>query len=227
MDKPENNEEEVKEVAEEAVEQPSADVDAPAVEAVASESVEAVQEEEIPRPENTKWFTLRVYSGQESKIKDHILSELEIAGLKEQVFRILIPSETVIEMKNGRKKEKTRSFLPGYMIIEMVDDKKVQHVVSNTPGVVSFVGPKNQPQPLRPDEIDRMLGRMHEKKTSEVYDIPFKVGDAVRIVDGPFTDFTGFIDEINYEKNKLKVMVSIFGRSTPVELDFLQVRLEQ
>lgn len=186
-----------------------------------------IKEEEVLRPENTRWYTLRVYSGQEGKIKDHILSELDINGVKDKVFRIMIPSETVIEMKNGRKKEKTRSFLPGYMIIEMVEDKKVQHVIANTPGVVSFVGPKNMPQPLRPDEVDRMLGRMREKKTNEVFDIPYKVGDAIRIVDGPFTDFTGFIDEINYEKNKLKVMVSIFGRSTPVELDFLQVRLEQ
>ncbi len=186
-----------------------------------------IKEEDVLRPENTRWYTLRVYSGQEGKIKDHILSELDINGVKDKVFRIMIPSETVIEMKNGRKKEKTRSFLPGYMIIEMVDDKKVQHVIANTPGVVSFVGPKNMPQPLRPDEVDRMLGRMREKKTNEVFDIPYKVGDAIRIVDGPFTDFTGFIDEINYEKNKLKVMVSIFGRSTPVELDFLQVRLEQ
>lgn len=193
-----------------------------------SENVSEKKEEakDVRRPENTKWFTLRVYSGQEGKIKEHILSELDIAGLTDQVFRILIPSETVIEMKNGRKKEKTRSFLPGYMIVEMVDDKRVMHVISNTPGVVNFVGPKNQPQALRPDEVDRMLGRMHEKKDSEVYDVPFKVGDAVRIIDGPFTDFTGFIDEINYEKNKLKVMVSIFGRSTPVELDFLQVKIE-
>ena len=191
------------------------------------ETKEEKDEKEIIKPENTKWFTLRVYSGQEGKVKEHIQSELEIAGLSDKVFRILIPSETVIEMKNGKKKEKTRSFLPGYMIIEMVDDKKVQHVIQNTPGVVNFVGPKNMPQPLRPDEVDRMLGRMHEKKDSEVYDVPFKVGDAIRIIDGPFTDFTGFIDEINYEKNKLKVMVSIFGRSTPVELDFLQVRLEQ
>ncbi|MBX7150311.1 transcription termination/antitermination protein NusG [bacterium] len=193
-----------------------------------SESVSEKKEEtkDVRRPDNTKWFTLRVYSGQEAKIKEHILSELDIAGLTDQVFRILIPSETVIEMKNGRKKEKTRSFLPGYMIVEMVDDKRVMHVISNTPGVVNFVGPKNQPQALRPDEVDRMLGRMHEKKDSEVYDVPFKVGDAVRIIDGPFTDFTGFIDEINYEKNKLKVMVSIFGRSTPVELDFLQVKIE-
>ncbi len=189
------------------------------------------QEEEIvddrQRPENVRWYTLRVYSGQEAKIKQHILSELQIAGLADQVFRILIPSETIIEMKNGKKKEKTRSFLPGYMVIEMTDDKKVMHVVQNTPGVVSFVGPKNMPQALRPDEVDRMLGRMREKKDVEVYSVPFKVGDHVRIIDGPFTDFTGFIDEINYEKNKLKVMVSIFGRSTPVELDFLQVRLEQ
>ncbi|MCB0832200.1 MAG: transcription termination/antitermination factor NusG [Bacteroidetes bacterium] len=185
------------------------------------------KEEEVARPDNTKWFTIRVYSGQEQKVKDHIQSELNIHGVQDKVFRIMIPSETIIEMKNGKKKEKTRSFLPGYMIVEMVDDKVVQHVISNTPGVVNFVGPKNTPQALRPDEVDRMLGRMHEKRTTEVFEIPFKVGDHIRVTDGPFTDFTGYIDEINYEKNKLKVMVSIFGRSTPVELDFLQVKLEQ
>jgi len=179
---------------------------------------------DAPRPENTRWYTLRVYSGQEAKVRDHIKSELEIAGLKDLVFRIMIPEETIVEMKNGKKKEKTRSFLPGYMIVEMVDDKRVQHVITNTPGVVSFVGPKNMPQPLRPDEVDRMLGRMHEKQTTETIEIPYKVGDAVKIIDGPFADFNGFIDEINYEKKKLKVMVSIFGRSTPVELDFLQVK---
>ncbi len=186
--------------------------------------VEKDEMAEIPRPENTKWFTLRVYSGQEEKIKLQIKAEIENAGLKDKVFRVLIPSETIVEMKNGKKKEKTRSFLPGYMIIEMVDDRLVQHIVSNTPGVVNFVGPKNMPQALRPEEVDRMLGRMHEKKTQEIIEMPYRVGDAVKISDGPFTDFNGFIDEINYEKNKLKVMVSIFGRSTPVELDFLQVK---
>lgn len=186
--------------------------------------VEKDEMAEIPRPENTKWFTLRVYSGQEEKIKLQIKAEIENAGLKDKVFRVLIPSETIVEMKNGKKKEKTRSFLPGYMIIEMVDDRLVQHIVSNTPGVVNFVGPKNMPQALRPEEVDRMLGRMHEKKTQEIIEMPYRVGDAVKISDGPFTDFNGFIDEINYEKNKLKVMVSIFGRSTPVEHDFLQVK---
>lgn len=182
--------------------------------------------DDVVRPENTKWYTLRVYSGQELKVKNYIQRELELQGLAEKVFRILVPSETIIEMKNGKKKEKNRSFLPGYLIIEMVDDKMVQHVITNTTGVVSFVGPKNFPQPLRPDEVDRMLGRMHEKRDVTVFVVPFRVGDHIRIIDGPFTDFTGYVDEINYEKNKLKVMVSIFGRSTPVELDFLQVKME-
>jgi transcription termination/antitermination protein NusG len=182
--------------------------------------------DDIVRPENTKWFTLRVYSGQENKVKNYIQRELELHGLAEKVFRIMVPSETIIEMKNGKKKEKNRSFLPGYLIIEMVDDKMVQHIVTNTNGVVSFVGPKNFPQPLRPDEVDRMLGRMHEKRDVTIFVVPFRVGDHIRITDGPFTDFTGYVDEINFDKNKLKVMVSIFGRSTPVELDFLQVKME-
>ncbi len=182
--------------------------------------------DDIVRPENTKWFTLRVYSGQENKVKNYIQRELELNGLAEKVFRIMVPSETIIEMKNGKKKEKNRSFLPGYLIVEMVDDKMVQHVITNTTGVVSFVGPKNFPQPLRPEEVDRMLGRMHEKRDVTIFVVPFRVGDHIRIIDGPFTDFTGYVDEINFDKNKLKVMVSIFGRSTPVELDFLQVKTE-
>ncbi len=182
--------------------------------------------DDIVRPDNTKWYTLRVYSGQEAKVKNYIQRELELQGLADKVFRILVPSETIIEMKNGKKKEKNRSFLPGYLIIEMIDDKMVQHVITNTTGVVSFVGPKNFPQPLRPEEVDRMLGRMHEKRDVTVFVVPFRVGDHIRIIDGPFTDFTGYVDEINFEKNKLKVMVSIFGRSTPVELDFLQVKME-
>ncbi len=191
------------------------------------ETAETSDTPEVERPANTKWFTLRVYSGQETKVKDYIQRELELHNLADKVFRILVPSETIIEMKNGKKKEKKRSFLPGYLIIEMVDDKMVQHVVTNTTGVVSFVGPKNSPQPLRPDEIDRMLGRMHEQRETQVFVVPFRVGDHIKIIDGPFTDFTGYVDEINYEKNKLKVMVSIFGRSTPVELDFLQVKMEE
>jgi transcriptional antiterminator NusG len=113
------------------------------------------------------------------------------------------------------------------MLVEILLDKESQHVILNTPGVTNFVGPKNQPQPLRQDEIDRILGRVEESEGKEVLEIPFRLGDPIKVTDGPFTDFSGFVEEINSEKKKLKVLVSIFGRSTPVELDFLQVELEK
>lgn len=174
-----------------------------------------------------KWYTVRVYSGQEEKVRQQIESELEIAGIADRVHRIIVPSENVIEMKDGKKREKKRIFFPGYIMIEMELDKETQFVVTNTAGVVSFVGSQNVPQALRPDEVDRILMRVDQKRDEGIVDVPFKVGDAIKIIDGPFNDFSGFIDEINYEKSKVKVMVSIFGRSTPVELDFLQIELEK
>ncbi len=130
-------------------------------------------------------------------------------------------------MRDGRRRVRNKVFFPGYMLVEMVLDKETQHAILNTPGVTNFVGPKNKPQPLRQDEVDRILGKVEESKSREVLDVPFRVGDPIKVIDGPFTDFTGFVEDINKEKKKVKVMVSIFGRSTPVELDFLQVELEK
>jgi transcriptional antiterminator NusG len=177
-----------------------------------------------------KWYTLRIYSGQESKIKAHIESEIALKGIEEKVGRIIIPSENVVEMRDGKKRMKNRVFFPGYMLIEMVLDNQTQHVVSGAPGVISFVGPKNEPTALRETEVSRILGKIEDSKEAEVkgkLSVPFKVGDPIRVVDGPFNDFTGFVEEINEEKNKVKVNISIFGRPTPVELDFLQVELEK
>ena len=174
-----------------------------------------------------QWFAIHVFSGHEKKIKKYLEGEIERTGIKDQVARVLIPSEDVIEMRDGKKKVKNRIFFPGYMLIEMELNKVTQHLILNTPGVTNFVGPKNQPVPLQEDEVRRILGRVDERKGEEVFDIPFRLGDAVKVIDGPFTDFAGMIEEINREKKKVKVMVSIFGRSTPVELDFLQVALEK
>ena len=114
---------------------------------------------------------------------------------------------------------------PGYMLVRMVFDKDTRHLILNTPGVTNFVGRKNEPVPLKTEEAERIMGRVEEGKKDRGH-VPFHVGDPIKVVDGPFTDFTGFIEEVNEEKNKVKVMVSIFGRSTPVELDFLQIELE-
>lgn len=173
------------------------------------------------------WYAIHVFSGHEKKIKKYLESEVERLELHEQIARVLIPSEDVVEMRDGKKRVKNRMFFPGYMLVEMDLNKKTQHVVLNTPGVTNFVGPKNQPVPLQEDEVKRILGRVEDRPDEEVFDIPFREGDPVKVVDGPFTDFSGVVEGINHEKKKLKVMVSIFGRSTPVELDFLQVNLEK
>jgi len=174
-----------------------------------------------------QWFAIHVFSGHEKKIKKYLENEVEQNSLKDQIARILIPSEDIVEMRDGKKKVKNRIFFPGYMLVELELNKVTQHVILNTPGVTNFVGPKNQPVPLHEDEIKRILGRVEERQKNVLVEIPYRVGDPVKVVDGPFTDFSGVVEEINKEKKKLKVMVSIFGRSTPVELDFLQVELEK
>ncbi len=173
------------------------------------------------------WYAIHVLSGHEKKVKSYLENEIERLGLLEKISQILIPSEEVTEMRAGKRRVKNKVFFPGYMLVEILLDKESQHVILNTPGVTNFVGPKNQPQPLRQDEIDRILGRVEESEGKEVLEVPFRLGDPIKVTDGPFTDFSGFVEEINSEKKKLKVLVSIFGRPTPVELDFLQVELEK
>lgn len=172
------------------------------------------------------WYAIHVFSGHEKKIQKYLENEIDRAGLEELIPRVLIPSEDVVEMRDGKKRIKNRIFFPGYMLVEMELDVRTQHIILNAPGVTNFVGPRNKPTPLKEDEIRRILGRVEERQDEEIIDIPYRVGDPVRVVDGPFSDFVGVVEEISHEKKKLKVMVSIFGRSTPVELDFLQVELE-
>lgn len=174
----------------------------------------------------TRWYVVHVFTGMEKKIKSFLEEEIERLGYQDLITQVLIPSEEVVEMKHGKKKTKSRVFFPGYMLLEMMLTKETQHLILNTPNVINFVGPKNKPQALQPAEVDRILGRVHEVQETMAVEIPFEVDDSVKVIDGPFKDFTGVIREINLEKKKLKVMVSIFGRSTPVELDFLQVTTE-
>ncbi len=185
---------------------------------------EAAENKEAP---DHKWYAIHVLSGHEKKVKAHLENEADLAGLTEKISEILIPSEQVTEMRAGKKRVRNKTFFPGYMLVRMALDKESRYLVLNTPGITSFVGPKNEPQPLRQDEIDRILGRVEDSETGEIVEIPFRLGDPIRVTDGPFSDFTGFVEEINEEKKKVKVSVSIFGRSTPVELDYLQVELEK
>jgi len=173
-----------------------------------------------------KWYVVRTYSGHENKVKAYIENEIAQAGLTERVSSVIVPSEKVFEVKDGKKKSKTRTFFPGYILIEAVLDKTTTHIILNTPSVISFV-PNNAPAPLQASEVRRLIGKIEERKDIEVIEVPFKSGDAVKVTDGPFNNFSGFVQEVNEEKMKLKVMVSIFGRKTPVELDFSQVELEK
>lgn len=174
-----------------------------------------------------KWYVVRTYSGHENKVKAYLENEVTQAGLAEKISSVIVPSEKVFEVKDGKKKSKTRTFFPGYILVEAVMDTATQHLILNTPSVISFVGPKNAPAPLQPAEVKRLIGKIEERKDVEVLEVPFRSGDAVKVIDGPFNNFSGFVQEVNEEKMKLKVMVSIFGRKTPVELDFSQVELEK
>ncbi len=174
-----------------------------------------------------KWYVVRTYSGHENKVKAYLENEVAQGGLTDRVGAVIVPSEKVFEVKDGKKKSRTRTFFPGYILVEAILDKVVTHLILNTPSVLSFVGPKNAPAPLQPLEVRRLIGKIEERKDVEVIEVPFKIGEAVKVTDGPFNNFSGFVQEVNEEKMKLKVMVSIFGRKTPVELDFSQVELEK
>ena len=176
---------------------------------------------------NMEWYSLRVISGREKKTRDTIMYEAEEAGLKDSIGDILVPSENVVEMRDGKKRVRNKVFFPGYVLINLRLTAELRYLMENVPGVLSFVGPKGEPVPLREEEISRILGEVEGKEGREVLAHKFRIGDAIKVIDGPFVDFTGFVEEVSGEKQKLKVNVSIFGRPTPVELDLLQVELEK
>jgi transcriptional antiterminator NusG len=171
-----------------------------------------------------RWYVVHTYSGHENKVKTVLEKTVRSQGLEEKVTRIVIPTENVTEMKNGKRTVSTRKFFPSYIIVEMEMDDETLHLINNTAGVSRIVGTGAQPTPLREEEVSRIMDAIDTGKAKPTPEIPFKMGEHVRVVDGPFTDFTGVVDEVNPERGKLKVMVSIFGRPTPVELDFLQVK---
>jgi transcriptional antiterminator NusG len=171
-----------------------------------------------------RWYVVHTYSGHENKVKTVLEKTARAQGLEDKVSRIVIPTENVTEMKNGKRTVSTRKFFPSYIIVELEMDDETLHLINNTAGVSRIVGTGTQPTPLREDEVARIMDAIDTGKAKPTPEIPFKAGEHVRVVDGPFTDFTGVVDEVNPERGKLKVMVSIFGRPTPVELDFLQVK---
>jgi transcriptional antiterminator NusG len=172
-----------------------------------------------------KWYAIHTYSGHENKVKSNLERAIVTSGMEDLFGRILVPTQVVTEMKNGKKTQSTRKYFPSYIIIEMDLNDESWHVVRDCPGVSRFVGTRSsKPDPLREREVRRILEAVETGKDKAVPEVPFHEGEHVKVVDGPFSDFTGVVDEVNPERGKLKVMVSIFGRATPVELDFLQVQ---
>jgi transcriptional antiterminator NusG len=167
------------------------------------------------------WYVIHCYSGYENKVRHNLEQRIESMGMKDMIFDVVIPTQEEIEVKDGKRRTVERHVFPGYVLVNMILTEESWYVVRNTPGVTGFVGMGNEPTPLRTDEVSQILRRM-EAEAPHVK-VSFKVGERVRIVDGPFNDFRGTVSEIDVERTKVRVMVNFFGRETPVELDFLQV----
>ena len=171
-----------------------------------------------------KWYVVRAVSGQENKIKAYIEREIERLGLQDLFGRILVPTEDVVEMRDGQKRKSTRKFFPGYVLVEMDMNDDSWHLIKDTPKVLGFIGgTSDKPAPISQKEADQIMNRIEEGVDAPRPKVLFEVGEVVRVKDGPFNDFNGVVEEANYEKSKLLVSVQIFGRSTPVELEFFQV----
>lgn len=199
----------------------AAEEDKPGPEAAATEEEAAAEPEDVGPPK--KWYVVHTYSGHENKVRENIQKMINTSTIKDHFGQIIVPTEEVAEMKKGKKTITTKKFFPSYILVEMHMTDESWHLVNDMPGVTGFVGTAAGPQPLSKPEVERILGRMDKEKETIIPEIPFTLGEHIRIKDGPFSDFTGVIDEINAERGKLRVLVSIFGRETPVELDFLQV----
>ena len=201
--------------------------------------------------DNFEWYSLKVISGKELTAKDNILFEASLAveslkstnqyasssdeererllgDVSDFIEQILVPSEKVVEIRNNKKKMKEKMFFPGYILINMKMNAQTKYIVENAQSVIRFIGPKNQPPiPLRDNEVKRIMGEVERKEGVELIAAPFEKGDNVKVISGPFLDFSGSVEEINEDKQKVKVIVSIFGRPTSIELDFFQVEVEK
>jgi transcription termination/antitermination protein NusG len=171
-----------------------------------------------------RWYVVHAYSGMEKAVERNIIERINRAGMQNKFGRILVPMEEVVEVKNGQKRTTERKFFPGYVLVEMIMDDETWHLVKHTNKVTGFVGgAKNRPAPISEEEVMKIVNQMQEGSEKPRHKVEFEVGEYVRVKDGPFTDFNGSVEEVNYEKNKVRVAVTIFGRSTPVELEFSQI----
>ncbi len=178
---------------------------------------------EVPPEETTEpaWYVIHCYSGYENKVRHNLEQRIETMGMKDKIFDVVIPTQEEIEVREGKRRTVERHIFPGYVLVNMILSEESWYVVRNTPGVTGFVGMGNLPTALRPEEVSQIIKRMEAE--APTVKVSFKEGERVRIIDGPFNDFRGTVSEIDMERTKVRVMVSFFGRETPVELDFLQV----
>jgi transcriptional antiterminator NusG len=220
--------EEADELAPEARSAPEAEVagalvqpEAEAVEAPPVAEMEPAQVEAAEADDDRHWYVVHCYSGYENKVRHNLEQRIESMGMKDKIFDVVVPTEEEIEVKEGKRRTVERRVFPGYILVQMIMMEESWYVVRNTPGVTGFVGMGNEPTPLRPEEVAQIIRRM-EAEAPRVK-VTYKIDQKVRIIDGPFNDFIGTVDDIDMERAKVRVMVSFFGRETPVELDFLQV----
>jgi len=202
--------------------------DAPGPETVVSTHDKVVPgeaEEPSPLPaepeDDRRWYVVHCYSGYENKVRHNLEQRIETMGMKDKIFDVVVPTEEEIEIKDGKRKPVERRVFPGYILVQMIMSEESWYVVRNTPGVTGFVGMGNEPTPLRPEEVSQIIKRM-EAEAPRIK-VTYTTGQRVRIIDGPFNDFIGTVDALDMDRAKVRVMVSFFGRDTPVELDFLQV----
>jgi len=178
---------------------------------------------ETPRNPNMKWYIIHAYSGFERKVRESLESRVQAFGLQDKIGKVLIPTESVTEVRGGKKYTSERMFYPCYVLVEMDMDDHVWHVVKSTPRVTGFVGTGQQPTPLSDEEVNHIVYKVADSREKPKLKVKFEKGETVRIGEGPFATFTGVVDDVNEDRETLKVMVTIFGRSTPVELEFGQV----
>ena len=180
----------------------------------------------LAKPSNPdlRWYVVHAYSGMEKAVERNITERIQRAGMQSKFGRILVPTEEVVEMKNGQRRTTERRFFPGYVLVEMIMDDESWHLIKHTNKVTGFVGgARNRPAPISAADVEKIVSQMYQGSDKPRHKVEFMVGEFVRVKDGPFTDFNGTVEEVNYEKNKMRVSVTIFGRATPVELEFGQV----
>ena len=170
-----------------------------------------------------KWYVIHTLTGQEEKVKSAIENKIAESALKDKVFQVLIPTEQISEVKDGKKKISLRKFFPGYVLVEMDLDDEAWYVIRNMPGVTGFIGTRNKPVPLLENEVNHIIKQTQERKEKPTPKVIFEKGDNIKIIEGPFVNFGGTVEDVNPDKGKIKVIVSIFGRATPVELEYWQV----